>query len=131
MLPFYQALELLALQSSRVGGSVDHIASTLATVYRAEITLLPWPSGSIGSPRERVGKFTHDQLSELVLLVIRDLQAFGRAILVEHNLGDDDTAHDCRMTFAPGHALIIQRHWDALGNAPAWAAFERQLKEVS
>jgi len=114
-----RAFETLALTLPRFD-SLDHAATALAVVYQGDIEMLPIRS-------LRTAKLSGDQLKKLVVLVLRDLQDWGRTILVERGLGNDDDLWGRHQAFAPGHAKIIQDAWDALGEAPVWSAFERQL----
>ena len=112
-----RAFETLALTLPRFD-SLDHAATALTVVYQGEML----PVRSL-----RTAKLSGDQMKKLVVLVIRDLQEWGRTILVEKGLGNDDDLWGLHRPFDPGHAKIIQDAWDALSEAPVWRAFERQL----
>lgn len=127
MLPLLRAFESLALALPRFD-SLAHTATTLALVYRTDIEMTPVRllSTTIG----RTSKLSDDELHKLVTLVLRDLQEWGRAILVEHGLGDADDVWGRENAFAPDHAKIIQDTWDNLAEAPVWTAFERQFAKL-
>lgn len=127
MLPLPKTFETLALTLPRFD-TIDHVGTTLALIYKTDIEMLPLRSlkTSIG----RVKKLSDQEMKKLVVCVLRDLQEWGRTILVEHNLGNEDDRHGRHNAFTPGHAKIIQDAWDNLPDAPVWAAFERQFALV-
>lgn len=124
MLTLHHAFEALALTLPRFD-SLAHAATTLALIYKSDIEMLPVRglSTTIG----RAAKLSDDELHKLVTLVLRDLQDWGRTILVERGLGPDDDLWGRAKAFAPGHAKVIQDAWDALSEAPVWRVFERQF----
>ncbi|HSX23311.1 MAG TPA: hypothetical protein VLE97_11110 [Gaiellaceae bacterium] len=123
MLSLPRAFETLALTLPRFD-SIEHAATAIALVYQGEVEMLPI------SRAIRTAKLSADQLKKLTVLVIRDLQDWGRKILVEKGLGHDDDLWGVERAFAPGHAKIIQDAWDALGEAPVWRVFERQFEAL-
>lgn len=123
MLSLPRAVETLALTLPRFD-SIEHAATTLAIVYQDDVEMLPV------SRKVRTAKLSADELKKLVVLVLRDLQDWGRKILVEKGLGHDDELWGVERAFAPGHAKIIQDAWDALGEAPVWRVFERQFAKL-
>lgn len=127
MLSLPRALETLALTLPRFD-SIEHAATTLAIVYQGDVEMVPIRamSTTIG----RAGALSGDELKKFMVLVIRDLQEWARAILDEKGLGHDDDLWGVERAFAPGHAKIIQDAWDALGEAPVWRVFERQFTKL-
>jgi hypothetical protein len=127
MLPLAKTLEVLALTLPRFD-TIDHVGTALALIYKNDIEMLPLRSlkTSIG----RAKKLTDQELKKLVVCVLRDLQEWGRTILVEAGLGDEDDRHGRHNAFAAAHAKVIQDAWDNLPDAPVWAAFERQFEQL-
>ena len=124
MMPLNRAFETLALTLPRFD-SLAHAATALAVVYQSDIETVPLRAmqTSIG----RAAKLSTTEMNKLVTLVLRDLQDWGRAILVERGLGNDDDVWGREKAYAPGHAKIIQDTWDALPEAPVWTVIERQF----
>jgi len=101
---FARTFEILALTLPRFD-SIDHAATTLVVVYEGDIEMIPFRSK--GTDRATRLKLSSDDLNKLVVLVIRDLQDWGRTVLVEKGLGNDDDLWGRHRAFAPGHAKII------------------------
>jgi hypothetical protein len=125
MRTLYQTLEQLALELP-YGDDFSQTTRALFLVYRDEIWYLPW------SDRQAA----HDKLCEghvvqnLIALVLREMQRHARAILVEQGRGGIFDQSGCPV-LPPEDAAIVQRAWDALGNAPAWTAFESQIDKLA
>ena len=127
MLPLLRAFETLALTLPRFD-ALAHAATALAVVYRSDIEMTPLRS--LSSTIGRATTLSDDELRKLVTLVLRDLQEWGRVILVERGLGDDDDVWGREKAFAPAHAKLVQDTWDNLSEAPVWTALERQFTKL-
>ena len=125
MRTLYQTLEHLVLELP-FGDDISQTTRTLFLVYSDEIWYLPWADRQAA----------HDKLSErssvqnLLALVVREMQRHAKAILVEQGRGEIFEQSGCPV-LPPEDAAIVQRAWDALGNAPAWTAFESQIDKLA
>ena len=121
--PLNSYLEALALRLPRVG-FIDQACDVIAEVYRGEIESLPFGRTSIG---RLFPNATERDFAVLVRLTVRDLQRWAATIIAEQGLADADAMHDALMTFAPAHAEIVRRAWDAEPTAPVWKALTRSV----
>ena len=125
MRTLYQTLEHLVLELP-FGDDISQTTRALFLVYSDEIWYLPWADRQAA----------HDKLCErssvqnLIALVVREMQRHARAILVEQGRGEIFEQSGCPV-LPPEVAAIVQSAWDALGNAPAWTAFESQIDKLA
>ena len=124
MRTLYQTLEQLALELP-VGDDISQTTRAVALIFHDEILYLPW--------RDR--RAAHDKLAKpnatrhLVALVLREMQRHAQVILIEQGRCVPE-AGPC-LPFPAEHAVIVQRVWDGLGQAPAWRAFESQIDQLA
>lgn len=122
MKSLYQTLETLALTLPRFD-CINHAATAIVVVYRDEIELTPLGASTVG----RLARLSNDEMRKFIVMVIRDLQEWGRRVLIENSLGEADNIHGRHEAFKPDHAQLIQNKWDSLSTASVWSAFERQF----
>lgn len=119
-----RAFETLALTLPRFD-SIAHAATALAVVYQGDIEMVP--IRALSTTIGRAAKLSNDELRKLITLVLRELQDWGRQILIEKGFGPEDDLWGVERPFAPEHAKIIQAVWDGLSEAPVWRVFNRQF----
>lgn len=125
MRTLYQTLEQLALELP-YGDDISQTTRAVSLIFRDEILHLPWDDrAAVHTKLEQPNAVRH-----LVALVLREMQRHARAILVEQGRGDIFDQGGCPV-LSPEDAAIVQRAWDALGNAPAWTAFESQIDKLA